>query len=127
MSASDLLLKLGKATFEIRDVSDGLALIAIGEIDIQQPSAEIRPFLSRLHDSILARNIKMLELNFHATSYMNSSGIKEFVNLIMKLSTTPKDQKYRIRIRYSKDITWQAASLPILSKIQPDQIQVVSE
>ena len=97
-----------------------------GEIDMEDPSIDLRPYLERFHQHIVSHAIKKVTADFTSLEFMNSSGIKEMVNWIMRLNTTKEEKKYNIEIRYNSDITWQGNSLPILQRLQPNHITVVS-
>lgn len=117
-------LKLDKVSITAADGADAAEVKLIGEIDLEDPSVEIKPFLAKLHDAIIAAGYKTVNVEVLQLSFMNSSGIKELVNWIMKVNVTPADQRYKINLIYSKSITWQESSLPVLHKLHPDVVQV---
>jgi hypothetical protein len=85
---------------------------------------EIKPFLVKLHEAIIGAGFKTVNVDVLQLSFMNSSGIKELVNWIMKVNVTPPEQRYKINLVYSKGITWQESSLPVLHKLHPDVVEV---
>ena len=117
-------LKLDKVSITVSDGADGADVKLVGEIDLEDPSVEIKPFLAKLHDSLIANGYKTCNVDVLQLSFMNSSGIKELVNWIMKVNVTPAEQRYKINLVYSKSITWQESSLPVLHKLHPDVVEV---
>ncbi len=117
-------LKLDKVSITVSDSQDAAEVKLVGEIDVEDPSQEIKPFLNKLHEAIIGASFKSVNVDFLQLSFMNSSGIKELVNWIMKVNVLPPDQKYKINLIYSKSITWQVSSLPVLQKLHPDVVEV---
>lgn len=117
-------LKLDKVSITVSDSQDAAEVKLVGEIDVEDPSQEIKPFLNKLHEAIQAASFKNVNVDFLQLSFMNSSGIKELVNWIMKVNVLPPENKYKINLVYSKSITWQVSSLPVLQKLHPDVVEV---
>lgn len=119
-------LEVGKASITPSTDGGTVTLKIVGEIDMQDPSLEIGPYMEKIHNAFLDSGVKEVETDFQELKFMNSSGIKVFVNWIMKLNLAPEDKKYKIKILYKKDVTWQTSSLPVLQKLQPTLIEVVA-
>lgn len=95
-----------------------------GEIDLENPSQILRPYLETLHKKAIEEHCKAVIVNFHDLSFMNSSGIREFVHWILMLNNINERIKYRIVIQYLLGITWQATSLPVFQKLMPEFIDL---
>lgn len=117
-------LKLDKVSMTVSDSQDAAELKLVGEIDVEDPTQEIKPFFNKLHEGIVAAGLKTVNVDVLQLSFMNSSGIKEMVNWIMKVNVTPAPNKYKINLIYSRSITWQESSLPVLQKLHPDVVEV---
>lgn len=117
-------LETEKITIKTQNNGGEIVMSMSGEVDMEDPSVVLRPFLDNLHDTVINVGIPKVIADFKQVSFMNSSGIKEFVHWIMKLNSTPADKKYTVKVVYSSGITWQATSLPVLQKLQPDLISV---
>lgn len=125
MNLEDLNVEKFKIKSEYRD--GGIDLIMEGEVDMENPSLALRPYLETVHETVIRDSIKRVKVNFKSVSFMNSSGIKEFVHWVLKLNSIPDEQKYSIIILYSLNVTWQATSLPVIQKLQPQYIQLEND
>lgn len=106
---------------------ENFTLIITGEIDMEDPSGIIRPYLNKLHNHILDHHIDQIRVNFKDVSFMNSNGVREFVHWFIKLNSTPPELKYHINIIYKRDVSWQNTSFPILQKLEPGLIHLQAE
>jgi anti-anti-sigma factor len=113
-----------KANITSENKNGALYVTLKGEVDMEDPSAVLRPYLTKMHTGIVESGIKNMTIDFQNLRFMNSSGIKEFVHWILQLNNTPAESKYHVTILYSSKETWQASSLPVLQKLHPDLIQL---
>jgi hypothetical protein len=111
-----------KAIIKSEFKDNNLLVVLTGEIDMEDPSQTIRPYLEKMHHEIIESGIKSMTMDFQNLRFMNSSGIREFVHWILKLNNIPTEKKYKVIISYSTRETWQTSSLPVLYKLQPDLI-----
>lgn len=93
-----------------------------GEVSVEDPAAQLRPFLTELDAA--AKSAKAVVLDFTELNFMNSSGIKQFVGFLLLGAGRPADQRYKVRIRYKEAVTWQVTSLPVLGKLAPDVVEL---
>ena len=93
-----------------------------GCIDLQDPEPIITPFFNKIHDQIIKLDIKEVNLDFKELSFLNSSGIKTITKWIMKITILPENKKYKMKLLYSEDITWQRTSLMILTYLAPGNV-----
>lgn len=117
-------IKQDKVAIEVTDTPSGVSINIVGDIDMQDPSVVLDPLFSKIHDGCIASGVKMVEANLRQLTFLNSSGIKAIAKWIMKLSATPDDKKYVIKILQNKEITWQTSSLPTLTFLVPGAVQI---
>lgn len=113
-----------KAVAELIDISGGIRLTFSGDIDLQNPEAVFMPFFDRIHDKIVASNLKEIELDFTRLTFLNSSGIKTLIQWITKVTPLPPDKKYNFKIIANSQITWQETSLRMLTMLAPGLIEM---
>lgn len=93
-----------------------------GCIDLQDPEPIITPFFAKIHEQITKQDIKEISLDFKELNFLNSSGIKTITKWIMKVTILPENKKYKMKLLYSEDITWQRTSLMILTYLAPGNV-----
>ncbi len=101
---------------------DAIVATFRGEVSVEDPAAQLRPFLADLDAA--AKDAKAVVLDFTELNFMNSSGIKQFVGFLLLGVGRPADQRYKVRIRYKEAVTWQVTSLPVLGKLAPDVVEL---
>lgn len=84
----------------------------------------LHDLLEKLHSEAVRLKIQEVVFDFQQLSFMSSSGVKAFVNLVMRIQEAPKDQHYRLRFRSNPDLRWQKRSLHALSCFAADLITV---
>jgi len=115
--------KLTDAKFNI-EVSGNMVKFS-GCIDLQDPEPIISPFFDKIHKQIVDQNIKEVSLDFKALTFLNSSGIKTITKWVMKIPNLTDDKKYKMRLLYSEEITWQRTSLMILTYLAPGFVEAI--
>ncbi len=108
-----------RITVDVDADEEHLILTFQGSIDMQDPGALLDPLFEHTHHDILHLSLKGAILDFRCLEFMNSSGIKAVAKWIMKQSSLTEKQKYAIRIKQDKKITWQTTSLPTLTFLLP--------
>ena len=61
-------------------------------------------------------------LDLTALTFLNSNGIKCLANFVRRHMAQPADQRYRLVLRYSPEVTWQRATLKALATMARDAI-----
>ena len=120
-------LELEKVKIQVNALendAEGIHLAIQGDIDMEDPSLEITPYLLEIHGHIVQGGKKNVSLDFTELGFMNSSGIRSFVTWFMKLNELDEERMYKIKLIYDKSVTWQDSSIPVLQKLQPDNITV---
>lgn len=115
-------IKQGKVSIDVNDNAAGIELVITGEIDMQDPSVILDPLFDKIHKGSLSSGIKVVTANMKALTFLNSSGIKALAKWIMALAVAPADKRYAIKIVHSKDVAWQATSLPTLTFLVPGAV-----
>lgn len=113
-----------KTTIKIDDHNDGLIIYFNGEMDSQNPEPIFSPYFNEIHDKIIENNIKKINLDFSKLTFMNSGGIKTLIKWINKIINSPDDKKYEVLIKVRAAISWQEASLRMLSRLSPSLIKI---
>jgi hypothetical protein len=117
-------IKQGNVTIDVSDTAGGVMVSIAGDIDMQDPSVILDPLFEKVHAGALGAGIKQVEADFRKLTFLNSSGIKAMAKWIMKLTTTPADSKYTLKILHNKEISWQATSLPTLTFLAPGMVSL---
>ena len=117
-------VKQSRISIEVSDVSSGIGVGFVGDIDMQDPGEILDPIFDKIHNGCMAQGIKEVDLDFKKLSFLNSSGIKAIAKWIMKLADLAEDKKYVIKILHNREITWQATSLPTLTFLVPGAVKV---
>lgn len=99
----------------------GSSVVFNGIIDDKDPGSYLIPFLDKVHNDILDKHIPEVEIDIHNLTYINSSGIKEIINWLLKIESL-NSRKYSITFRCSRDSRWQGISIAMIQKIIPDRI-----
>jgi hypothetical protein len=94
--------------------ADGTTIIFAGSINHPRPQVFMEPFIEDVHNSILKNNIKEINLDITELRFLNSSGIREIVDWVLKMSKLPDDQKYKINFICSRQHKWQESSITTL-------------
>jgi hypothetical protein len=115
-------LSLDKVKITVVENGDKVDMKIVGDIDMENPGESLKPFFNKLHDGLVAGTFAQINVDFQNLAFMNSSGIKELVQWIMKVNGAT--HKYKIVLTYSSAITWQGSSLPVLHKLHPEIVSV---
>jgi hypothetical protein len=84
----------------------------------------LHDLLEKLHAEALRLRVTEVVFDFQRLAFMSSSGVKAFVNLIMRAQGTQAEQRYRLRFRSNPDLRWQKRSLHALTCFAPELITV---
>lgn len=125
MRLADLaLITAGRAVLSLVH-NDNWRLVFSGEVDMRDPSEELLPYLLEVHRALLEEKIALLEVDFSALTFMNSSGLKMLISWIMEIKDLPAEARYSLRVIHDPESVWQSSSLPVLRKLLPDHISLV--
>jgi hypothetical protein len=98
-------------------------LVMKGSITMRDPAASLSGFTRAVHDSAVGDGVKELKVDLSELSFVNSSGIRLFVDWAtwLKGATTPP---YVLRFVTDRRITWQRTSFKVLTTMFGDVMQV---
>ncbi|MBN1411159.1 MAG: anti-sigma factor antagonist [Spirochaetales bacterium] len=103
------------------EVNDDMVVIK-GEIDHMNPKEFMEDFLNSVHNEAVNTGMKKVKVDIGDLTFLNSSGIKELLKWIIKLSQLDTDKRYSIVFLYNPEVTWQPLSLEMLVKLAPQNI-----
>jgi len=102
--------------------AEGETVTISGNIEIQEPGRIMSPFFKAVHEGILSNNIKAVRVDITKLDYLNSSGIKEIVDWVMKLDELPENKKYQIKFICNPNALWQETSISTIEFLNTDFI-----
>ena len=114
-----------KVKINIADSAAGLTIKFNGEIDMEDPGIILDPLFDKVHSGAGEKGFSEIIVDFVGLNFLNSSGIKALAKWVMRLSDLPEDNRYKIKINYNKDITWQVTSLPTLTYLVVGAVEIV--
>ncbi|MFO0625879.1 MAG: hypothetical protein U0325_09715 [Polyangiales bacterium] len=86
-----------------------------GEIASRDPVAEVGPHLRGVHDA--AAGGGDLTVDVTALTFVNSSGLRLFLDWVGWIAAEPEARRYRLRFRARRDVTWQRAAFPAIAML----------
>ena len=95
-----------------------------GSIDCLNPGSFMSPFLNDAHEHIIKHKMKNVNVDILNLNFLNSSGIKEFVEWIMKLEFLSNDQRYSITFQCNREFLWQEPSIRTLAFLNPEYVRM---
>ncbi len=78
-----------------------------GSIDLQYPKPLLEPFFTDLHNDLLHYGFRFITLDITGLTFINSSGIREFLSWLIKITKLPKDDRYEIFINTLSEVNCQ--------------------
>lgn len=92
----------------------GDTIVFKGSIDCPAPGTFLNPFFKDLNKQIVSSAMKAVKVDLTNLNFLNSSGIKEFVDWVMGLSALSEAEQYTIEIVTNPDQIWQESSISTL-------------
>jgi hypothetical protein len=99
-------------------------LVMKGSITMRDPSATLSGFTRAVHDSAVGDGVKELRVDLTELSFVNSSGIRLFVDWATWLKGGGGPPPYVLRFVTDKRITWQRTSFKVLTTMFGDVMHV---
>ena len=101
---------------------EGDIVFASGEIDQQSPRDFLAGFLEIVHNMALGEKLPEVKVNVTELSFLNSSGIKEFLSWILRRHRLSPEKRYKINFLFDPAVAWQPITLPRLRDLDPEGI-----
>ena len=92
----------------------GNTVFISGSINHPKPGEFMEPFIQKVHESILENNMLEIKVDITKLKFLNSAGIRELVDWVMKLNHLPEQKKYKIQFLCSSEHKWQESSMSTL-------------
>ena len=102
--------------------AEGEIVFVTGEIDQQSPRDFLAGFLEIVHNMALGEKLTEIKVNVTELSFLNSSGIKEFLSWILRRHRLSLDKRYMINFLFDPAVAWQPITLPRLRDLDPDGV-----
>lgn len=88
------------------------ALALKGEIAVRDPVAEFGPHVRRIHDAAVGGAELLVDVT--GLGFVNSSGLRLFLDWVAWIAAEPAERRYPLRFRTRKGATWQNAAFPAI-------------
>lgn len=105
--------------------AEGETVTIEGSIDCAKPGEFMSPFLNEIHNQTVKNGINELKIDFRKLSFLNSSAISEFTDLILRVEELPTTQQYKIRFICDIDnYAWQKNSIATMMMLNDELISM---
>jgi hypothetical protein len=95
-----------------------------GFINHPRPGEYLAPFIDAVHNAIIEEKIKEVVVDLTDLRFLNSSGIREFVDWILRLNNLEDEEKYTIKFLCSNEHKWQDLSMTTITFLNPSHTSV---
>jgi hypothetical protein len=92
-----------------------------GELSMRDPIADVGPHVRKIHDAIAGSGGDLV-VDLTELSFVNSSGLRIFLDWIAWIASEPAERRYRLKLRTSRKAMWQAAALPPILMLGGDNV-----
>lgn len=106
------------------EVEPGGCVRMTGSLTLRDPYKVLLPVFQSLHKAALHDGLTRVVVDISGLSFVNSSGIRVFVDWVLWLREEPPTRRYKLAFRSTTSHAWQRASLPVLQSLAPAWIQV---
>jgi hypothetical protein len=118
MQISEVKAVSGEVSFR----AEGNRVFVKGEMDSTSSRDFIAAFFELVHHMTVGESHVELHIDVTALSFLNSSGIKEFLSWILRRNRLAPGKKYLLNFVYDPTITWQPITLTRLRDLDPSGI-----
>lgn len=105
---------------------DDDTVIISGKLTMREPAKEIGPFLKSVHDAACKKELKVLTVDVRNLTFINSSGIRVFINWTAWIRAENEARRYRVKFLSDPGVSWQSVSLKAMQSMAPDIFQIVA-
>lgn len=120
-------LNAERFTVTIEDFKDTLKLIIKGNIDLSLPQKVLRPLFNKIHDIALDNKLPAVYIDFIQLDFINSSGIRCFLDWVIKISSLEPASQYKIIFKIEMEREWQKESIHLIYKLFKNIAEFESE
>jgi hypothetical protein len=106
---------------------EGNTVFLSGSINHPRPGEFMEPFIQQVHEGILENNISEVKVDITGLKFLNSAGIRELVDWVMKLNHLPEEKKYKIQFLCSSEHKWQESSMSTLIYLNSTYLSKVTK
>ncbi len=110
--------------FTLSFAADGEQVVVLlrGVVDIENPDELILPALLKLDSELNKNSVPGVSFDIRELEFINSSGIKAFLQMIMKNVSRPDSGQYRISFLHNPEKTFQKKSFTSITFLAPDLV-----
>ena len=109
-------------TFSCALDGEGVVVSLSGMVDIPNPDEHLLPSLISLDSSLSSHGIGTISFDIRALDFINSSGIKVLLQMLMKNLGRPENGRYRIVFLHDPNRKYQKKSFRSMSFLAPDLV-----
>jgi hypothetical protein len=95
-----------------------------GTVSMRDPSRVVGGYLRRIHDTAVASKLPEVTVELRELKFMNSSGLRVFLEWVENIRTGA--HRYRLRLRINKSVSWQRSSFFAIADLAPEFVTVES-
>ena len=107
---------------KLKDITDGVEIFFSGAIDDKNPEEYLSPFFNEVNTKMISTKFKNLDLDLKELTFLNSSGIKCFVQLVTQMMKIPLENRYHLKMKIDSNSQWQNTSFSLLKSVSKDFI-----
>ncbi len=96
-----------------------------GKVDIPNPDEILLPVLLKLDAEFVENRVAEVQFDIQSLEFINSSGIKVILQLVMSILNHHEDQRYRISFLHEPEKKYQKKSFNAMSFLAPNLISFV--
>lgn len=101
----------------------GSRLVLSGTISTREPDKHLGIFFRAVHEAALADAVSEMTVDVRALSFVNSSGIRLFIDWASR-ATGAAGRRYRLRFVRNPGVTWQRVSFTAIKSIAGEEIVI---
>lgn len=110
--------------FTLSFAADGERVVVLlrGVVDVENPDELILPVLLKLDSELNENRVPWVSFDIRELEFINSSGIKAFLQMIMKNVSRPGSGQYRISFLHNPEKKFQKKSFTSITFLAPDLV-----
>lgn len=101
-------------------LSDNSTLVMSGSVLDMDPGKLLMPHIRDLHERVLRQGIRTFDIDVRALSFVNSSGIRVFIDWLGLIQRSRS--AYSLRVIMDPGVTWQRLTFGALESVARGQV-----